>query len=197
MHLFLIWHGLWPLCEVTQASHKILMFAFFILWKATDQSLEEFGMLASETGGELVEWGSYVHVSVGDFFPQSLAKVPVVASSPSQCSQCFWSLSIKGFIFQEPWQGLQFPHAYNNFFVIFCLLTWVRGAFSPVHCGDHVLRVLCFHSICSEKNQALQYSFSSIKTWFFNVRINYFYITELQFADLILSYFPFELSRPQ
>lgn len=147
-------------------------------------------MLASETGGELVGWGSCVHVSVRDVFSQSLAKV--VTSSLSQCSKCFWSLH-KRIYFSRTLTGFAVLPCLQYFFVLFCLLTWVRGAFSPVCSGDHVLRVLCFHSICSEKNQALQCSFSAIKTWIFNVRINYFYTTELQFADLRFNFVLFPL----
>lgn len=108
----------------------------------------------------------------GRLFPQSLAKVPVVASSLSQLSKYFWSLSTKEFIFQEPWQSLQFPHACNNFHDFLplnvgkgCIFSWPHTVVTMYSCS-------CFHSIYSGKNQSLQYPFSDIKNWIFNVRIN-------------------------
>lgn len=97
----------------------MLIFAFFILWKTTDQRLEEFGMLASETGGELVRWWSCVPVFVGAFFLRAWQKCQhwgshtllflcvYGLSSLSQCMKYFWSLSTKGF--KNPDRVCNFP----------------------------------------------------------------------------------------
>lgn len=156
-------------------------------------------MPASETGGELVGWGSCVPVSVGAFFLRAWQKCQrwgshtllflcvYGPSSLSQCSKCFWSPSTKGFIFQELWEGFQFPHA-CNIFCDFLLLNVGKGC---IFSWPHTVVAMCscssvFTVFAVGKNQSLQYSFSDIKTWIFNLRINYFYITGLQFADLIL-----------
>lgn len=129
-NLFVIWCGLWPLWEVTQAFHKMLIFDFFILWKAIEQSLEEFGMLASETGGELVGWGSCIPVSVGDFFLRAWQKCQWWLHHWANAQSISGLCPQKNLSFKNPDRVCNSPMP-AIIFVIFCLLIWVMGAFSP------------------------------------------------------------------
>lgn len=108
-------------------------------------------MPASKTEGELVGWDSCVPVSVGAFFLRAWQKCQrwgshtllflcvYGPSSLSQCSKCFWSPSTKGFIFQELWEGFQFPHA-CNIFCDFLLLNVGKGC---IFSWPHTVMAMC------------------------------------------------------
>lgn len=181
-----IWHELkrlpWPLCEVTQASHKMLVFAFLILWEAIDQRFRGVWDACLQTWRASCETRTTCPCVCRSCFSEPWQKcqcwdlhtlcmsswISVCGpSSLNQWSKCFWSTSAKGFLFQEPCQGLQFPHACNNF----C-------NFLPLNLGIEVHFLLAW---CNGD----QYSFSDSKTWIFNVRINYCCITGSRFTDLI------------
>lgn len=88
---FLIWHGLWPLCGVTQASHKMFIFAFFILWKATDQSFVRVWDACLWNWRGACEMGFMCPCVCRSLFSQSLAKVPALGLAHALVSVCLWT----------------------------------------------------------------------------------------------------------
>lgn len=184
-HLFFIWHGLKRLpdhYEVTQASHKMLVFAFFILWEAIDQRFRGLWDACLWTWRETCETRTMCPCVCQSCFSEPWQKcqcwdLHILSmsscmsvygpSSLNQWSKCFWSTSTRGFLFQEPCQGLRFSHVCSNFcnflppnldIEVHFLLAW--------HYGDHVLLLLCFYSVYNGKKQPLRYSFSDSKTDF-------------------------------
>lgn len=139
--LYLVWtkEVAWPLREVTQASHKMLVFAILILWEATDQRFRGVWDACLQTWRGTCETGIVCPRVCRSCFPEPCQKRPCWdwhllflfcvsvygPSSLNQCSKCFRSTCTKGFSFRSPARVCD-SHMVAITCVIFCLLIWVQ-----------------------------------------------------------------------